>query len=560
MFDEYVKLAKSIAKGEELKRIADEIRELAERAKRGLEEGKAEALDLERDIRAKLSELIKKGISEEALELAKLFASIGEEILKDVAKRAFSKEFKRYDEILKELEKSGVLNVRTLTIRFNKIAKVIIDEMVEKRHHKSALSYCDGIKDELERGACVAYHYLMLNDFERAFEEFMRVARKVYGRHPCVETLIEVGERLAKLCKDEEERCKIMGTVGNLYLIMKKYDEAEANYKAILRYYYERMEKDRSYAKYVAGVLNNLGNLYFSKGDMKKAEECYTECLKIRMEENDEDGMVDVLLSLAEMYMAVENYENAEKCYHDALRIEMKRSKEDRDRLKNVASILNNLGFLYSRKGDAEKAERFYKEAIRIYGELSKEMPEMLRKLTTVLSNLSSLYMSSKNVEKAMEILDSLKDRWTSIPPDVRATFYFNLAKGLESKGDPRAAEFYLKAASLGFMIFRNYGVNAVNFMHCFDKAEQLGGEELKGDVKLMRFAIMKMYYGVRSKEIPEVKHGRRGEIIVKAFRGEPPSDFEVRDEVDMAAYILANELASYKEEPAPVSFDRAEG
>ncbi len=335
-----------------------------------------------------------------------------------------------------------------------------------------------------------------------------------------------------------------MGTLGNLYLITKKYEEAEAYYKAVLNYYVKKSKEDSSYSRFVAGVLNNLGNLYFAKGELDKAESTYTECLKVIMELEDEEGMIPILLSLGDLYMAKEDYDNAEKCFHDALRIELRKSKEDEGRMANVASIVNNMGYLYSRKGDIEKAEKFYKEAIRLFGDISKKNPEMLRNLVTALSNLSSLYMNSGNIDGAMEVLEAIKEHWDAIPPDVRATFYMNLARGLESKGDSKAAEFYLKAGALGFMVFRNYGITAINFMHCFDKAEQLGEEDLKGDAKLIKSVIMRMYYGVKS-ELPEVDScSERGKIIIRASNGEKIENIELKDEVDMAVYILANELS----------------
>ncbi len=549
MFEKYVEFARSILEkkeNEEIRKLVEEIEDLSNKAKKMLEdesEDVGDLIDIGPKIRENLRKILELVLSKEAFELARCLAVLNDGIAKDVAKEVYSQMFKSYPTLIDELTSMNILTERTLTLRFNEVAKEVFEDLEERDFHKLAIEYYEKLTDSFENRSYLAYHCLKAGEIDRAFELFMDTANKLYGRHPCIGTLIEVGEKLIKHMKDDDTRCRIIGTLGNLYLMSKKYNEAETNYRTVLNYYSKKIKEDPKYAKFVAGVLNNLGNLYFAKGELEKAESTYIECLRMKMDMNDEDGVVSILLSLADLYMAKEDYDNAEKCFHDALRIELRKSKEDRSKMTNVASIVNNLGFLYSRKGDLERAERFYKEAIRLYSELSKDNPEMLSNLTTVLSNLSSLYMSSGNIDEAMKVLEVIKEHWDAIPPDVKATFYLNLAKGLENRGDAKAAEFYLKAGALGFMIFRNYGITAVNFMHCLDKAEQLGDDKLKGDAKLIKSAIMKVYYGVKS-GLPEVSsYGKRGEILVKAQKGEVVN-IEINDEVDMVVYVLANELA----------------
>ncbi len=548
MFEEFVGFAKtvlSVRDDEEIRRVAEEIERISKDANEMLErieEDFEELLNVEPKLKGNVVRLLELALSDGAFDLAKCLAVLNGEVLKDVAEEVYSKRFENYGDLIEELKTFGVLEESDITFRLADAVRKSLDELAEAEHHELAVEYYERLPDSLENRAYLAYHCLKADKIDRALELFVETANKLYGRHPCVDILIDVGERLANRV-DEENRCRVLGTLGNLNLLIKKYDEAEAYYRTVLNYYRKRTEEKPEYLSFVVGVLNNLGNLYFAKGELERAESTYTECLKIAMDLEDEDRMVSVLLALGDLYMAKDDYENAEKCFHDALRIELKMSREDVGRKKNVAMIVNNLGYLYSRRGEYEKAERFYKEAVRLFGELSKDDREMLGNLAAALSNLSSLYMNTGNVEGAMEVLEAIRERWNEIPPDVRATFYVNLAKGLEKRGDPKAGEFYLKAGALGFMIFRNYGINAVNFMHCFDKAEQIGESKVRGDAKLMKSVIMKVYYGVKS-ELPEVENcSRRGELIIRALKGEKIDGIEIGDEVDMAAYVLANEL-----------------
>jgi tetratricopeptide (TPR) repeat protein len=556
MVKEYVDIARAILKkksDEEIEAIVREIEDIAERAEKLLqkiedtgEEELKELLEVEPRLRKNISKLLELSLSDLALELAKHLAVINGRIVKDVAKEVYSKKFQNYSELIDELADAGIISEDDFSIAISPIVKDVLEDFESEEHHKLAVEYYEKITKSLENLAELTYHCVKAGYTDKAIELFIDTANQIYGRHPCVSRLIEAGEKLLKFVEDDDTKCRILGTLGNLHLATKKYDEAEACYKAVLNYYLKKSKDDESYAKFVAGVLNNLGNLYYSKGEYKKAEDAYKECLKIRLEMEDEDGTALVLLTLADLYLSKDRYEDAEKCFHDALRIELKRSKTDKERLINVASIINNLGYLYKRMGDLDKAERFYKEAVRIYGDLAKERKEMLRNLITALNNLSSLYMSKGKVDDAMDILEEIKEHWDVIPPDLKATFYMLSARGLENKGDSKAAEFYFKAGALGFIVFRNFGVTPINFMHCLDKAEQLGEGSLKGDAKIIKAAIMKKYYGVKS-EFPQVDtYSSRGEAILKALKGEKV-DVSVEDEIDMATFILANELFSQK-------------
>ncbi|HIP25031.1 MAG TPA: tetratricopeptide repeat protein [Archaeoglobus profundus] len=522
--EEYLRFAKEILKKKRDKRIEEIVKEI-EKLKDGFIGHKL------RELMVKILEL---SISKTALDLARYLSVIDGLIVKNVAERVYSKKFPNYLELMNELICNSIVIDNGETITINKVIKDVLEED-KREYHEMAIEYYRNLPNSLDNLTELAYHYLKAGLIDNALNTFINTANMINIKHRCIDKLIMVGEKILRHV-ESDDKVRIIGTIGNLYMVSKKYNEAEDCYKTVLKYYIEKAEKDNSYLKFVAGVLNNLGNLYFSKGEFSKAEESYKECLKIRMEQNDEDGMVTVLLSLADLYIHYNNYENAEKCYYDALRIELKKN-----RLVNVASIVNNLGYLYRRMGKLDKAEKFYREAIRLYGELVKDKKDILNNLITALSNLSSLYMSMGKVDNATELLEEIKKYWDIMPIDLKATYYLILARSLESKNDPRAAEYYLKAGALGFILFRNYSVTVVNFMHCLDKAEQLGSEELKGDATIIKAAILKKYYGVR--DFPEVqKFSIRGEAIIKAMRGEDVK-IDVKDEIDMIVHVLINDL-----------------
>ncbi len=488
-----------------------------------------ELFRLESELKDIARRAIKELLSDRAFELIKRISVINYAILKDAAREVYP----HFEESLEELKNLGLVWEEDGYIFVNKEVQRILEDFETREYHKKAVEYYERLGTSLESLAEKSYHCLKAGDIEKSFKVFMDAANSIYGRHRCVERLIEVGEKLINKVK---ERDRVIGTLGNLYLIIKRYDEAESCYRAVLREYMKSNDER------IVGVLNNLANLYHAKGDFKKAEETYKECLRILLERNEEESMVNILISLSSLYMDLNRFDDSAKCLYDALRIEYKRSKTDKKRLFNVATLLNNLGYVYSRAKNFENAEKFYREAVKIYRELVKVDRDQLKNLMAVLNNLSSIYINTNRLDMASEMLKEVEDYWDEIPPDLKVKLYFIKAKTLErSDNKEEAIKYYFKAAALGFLIFRNLGTSAINFIHCFDKVEELGDDETKGDASIMKNAILKLYYGSRS-GIPNVKCGRLGKILLDALNG-IRKEIEIRDEIDMAVYVLTDEL-----------------
>ena len=517
----YEKLAEVLGAND----VLDYLRETEERVKKAIDRGERIEMDLdfEKRIRERLLEVLKDKFGE-GLKVLKELAVIDLPIDLEVAKDVYDVEK------IRDFIDLGLVEIRNNHIVIDSTLKDLVWENSES-HHRKALEYYSHFEDNLDIMAEKAYHHVMILDYDKAFDLFMRCANEIYGRHRCIEKLIFVGEKLVGKVKEED---RILGTLGNLYMVIKKYREAEHYYNRVLKLY---EENDRRYL----GVLLNLANLHYIKGDYKKAEEELKDLIA-KAYGRDEEITEKALLILSSLYMDLGDYEKAESCLMDVLRMEHSKAKRDRERMRAVASIVNNLGYVYSRAKDFEKAERFYKEALRIYNELND-----INGVTTALNNLSSLYLSTQNVDKAKEMI-SMLERVKSMPPDLKAKYYFLKAKVLEKEGKvDDAMNYYMKAGALGFLVFRNFGTNAINYMHAFDKAEEIAKslnlKEVAGDVFVLKSVIGKVYFGIK-KQIGNVECGERGKALLKALRRENV-DVEVRDEVDSAVYVMVRDLLS---------------
>ncbi|WP_457550033.1 tetratricopeptide repeat protein [Archaeoglobus sp.] len=502
--------------------ILNYIRDVESKVKEAIENDKAIEIDpdFERKIRDRLREIIECRFDKNSLNVLKSLAVLDLPIDVEVARKIYDlsalNDFIDLDLIEK---KNGYLIV-------DETLKDLMREDLED-YHRKALEYYSNFEDTLDVMTEKAYHHLMLKEFDRAFDYFMKTANQIYGRHRCVEKLIFIGEKLIGKVKEED---RLLGTLGNLYMVLKKYREAEHYYRRVMEIY------DESDEKYL-GVLLNIANLRYVKGDYKEAEELLKDCVSLAMDRNEEI-FERALLTLSSLYLDLNDYENAEKCLMDVLR--MVSSRKDEENLRRVAEILNNLGYIYSRSKNYEKAERFYKEALRIYNDLND-----VNGVTTVLNNLCSIYVTTQNYNKAKDVMSAI-EKVGDLPPDLKAKYHFLKGKILESDGKlEEAMTDYFKAGALGFVVFRNFGVNAINYMHALDKAEEiaekLGKNDVAGDIFVLKSAIGKIYFGIR-RTIVNVECGERGKNVLKVLKGKDAS-LKVEDEIDFAFYVLIQDV-----------------
>ena len=504
--------------------VADYIEEAEKKVKNAVEKGEDFEIDpdFEKKVRDRLKEIISEKFDNRSLEVLKSLSVIDIPIDIEIAKKIYDLDS------LKAFYDLGLIENRNGYLIIDPTLKDLIREDKEE-YHRKAIKYYENLDETIETKTEKAYHYLMIKDYAKAFEHFISTANEIYGRHRCVEKLIFIGEKLVGKVKEMD---RLLGTLGNLYMVLKKYREAEHYYKRVLEMY------KKSGDERILGVMLNLANLYYVRGEYKKAEESLKECLSLSLDKNEEITE-NALLILSSLYLDLNEFEKAESCLIDVLRIEHARAKKEPERLRSVASIVNNLGFVYSRSKNFEKAEKFYKEALRIYNELND-----VKGVVTALNNLCSVYITTENFEKAKEILRMLENI-SDIPPDLKAKYHFLKAKVLERERCEDALLHYAKAGALGFLVFRNFGMNAINYMHAFDKAEEvarkLGKEEFAGDMFVIKSVIGKVYFGVR-KEIGEVECGERGKVLLRALKGEDV-DVKVNDEIDSAVFVILRDF-----------------
>jgi tetratricopeptide (TPR) repeat protein len=317
-------------------------------------------------------------------------------------------------------------------------------------------------------------------------------------------TELELLAELGKSISDDlegHEKGKVLGTLGNIYYALHRLKEAEEAYLEALNVYLKLSEEDEGFLPYVVGCLYNLGNLYQVSRKFAEAEKAYTDALKVLGDVRN-DQRLAILTALGTMYAKLDMKEHAERCLVEAF--EMAKVKGD---ARLLGTLLNNLAVVYQRGGRKREAAMLLKMALDALERVGEDLG-----IAAVLQNLLP-YLDEDELRRVMERLESFEE----LPIDLKAKIAYFKARRAEEKGED-SAKHYMEAACLGFMAYRNFGFQSINFMHCLDKVIE-SDSELREDAVVLKKVILKYYYGSQKVEIDF--DSRVGRMIKAVLEGD---------------------------------------
>ena len=152
--------------------------------------------DFERKVRDRLREIIEVKFNENSLNVLKSLAVLDLPIDAEVAREIYDLS------ALNDFIDLGLIEKRNGYLIVDETLKDLVREDVED-YHRKALEYYSNFEDTLDVMTEKAYHHLMLKEFDRAFDYFMKTANQIYGRHRCVEKLIFIREKLMRNLSNE---------------------------------------------------------------------------------------------------------------------------------------------------------------------------------------------------------------------------------------------------------------------------------------------------------------------------------------------------------------------
>lgn len=265
------------------------------------------------------------------------------------------------------------------------------------------------------------------------YEEALTLSREIYGEYNLKTLeiynnygghlrnlgLYEKAEhilRKAVICagtvrgKEHPDYATTLVNLANLLRMMKQWQESEALfYQALALYKITIGEKHFIYA----GTMNNLGLLYYEKGNLERAKECLEHSLHIL--EGKEEYIIPyatTLHNLVDIYKKEGDVALAEETLKREIAIYKEQHYEG---TVLYAAALNSLGILYCEKKQYDKAESVMEESVEI---TRKHLGEASDAYKTSVKNLKMIKeeLQKQKVKNNHEILQETLREFSSAP------------------------------------------------------------------------------------------------------------------------------------------------
>ncbi len=195
--------------------------------------------------------------------------------------------------------------------------------------------------------------------------------------------------------RDDSEKVNLLNAVS-LHQYSNKSDFASAESSAEQA---KELAIKVGFSKGNAVSLNNLGNVYLSKGFYLKAIKAYTDALTIFRELKMKNEAATNLNNISLAYFYQSDYEKAVDFTLQSLRInEEILEGGDKNASKGVARCYLNLGNIYQGRNDNKSALEYYNKSILEY-----EKCGYIVGLADVFISLGSHYYYNNDFEKAIE-------------------------------------------------------------------------------------------------------------------------------------------------------------
>jgi tetratricopeptide (TPR) repeat protein len=218
---------------------------------------------------------------------------------------------------------------------------------------------------------------------------------------------------------DERGIASTVDDVGKLYWLRGDYPKALESTQRSLT-----MRRKLGDRRSIALSLNNLGLVYQDSGQFKLALDAFEQALRIRREIGD---LVGVSISLNNLGTVAQDQRDDKQALTLFLEAhEVAKETGDRNRL---ALVLTNLGETYNRLGDPAKAVHHLKQAEEIADELGDKMG-----LAEAVRGLGKAYLAQREYTKARECTARAVDIFRAVQSKVQ------LGVALRSLGEVMAA------------------------------------------------------------------------------------------------------------------------
>jgi tetratricopeptide (TPR) repeat protein len=257
-----------------------------------------------------------------------------------------------------------------------------------------------------------------------------------------------------------------LNTIGGVHLIMGDYDDALKVYERV-REMTERVSIND--AEWTAGVLYSIGEAYDGKANFSEAAFNFKQCVEVLKADHSSDhpAIAKALQRLGDATVKLNDLDGAGKHYSEALRIRRLNFNENL-----LAETLRSLGVLSRTRGDIEGAQELLQESLELWkkhgdkAECARTILEVgcCCRLEEQTGDATSVY------EKALETLDE--------SDNFRGIVYLALGHVSLSCGeDTEAVQYYERGYELLLACYGADDMKTGNASRCLGLAKYLLNE-----------------------------------------------------------------------------------
>ena len=235
---------------------------------------------------------------------------------------------------------------------------------------------------------------------------------------------------------EERENKIFMGrantTKGVSFAIVNEVDSAIVYYQKAMSIF-----NDIGYKTGMASILNNLGTIYYDRGDLQLALGIYMQAKNILVEMDDKYRTAQIQGNVGMVFADIGDHGRAIEEYNSSLKI----FEELKDK-KGIADTYNLIGVIYNNWGEYDLGVEYFNNSLKIYQELegnySNRIAVEFHNLGTSYSYLNKNDTALFYFEKCIGIRKEMDDQ------EGLASTYHNIGTIYEAKNELDSALYFL--------------------------------------------------------------------------------------------------------------------
>ncbi|MFH2142856.1 MAG: tetratricopeptide repeat protein [Bacteroidota bacterium] len=295
--------------------------------------------------------------------------------------------------------------------------------------------------------------------------------------------------------------------------------------------------------KCLAMLLNNIGYIYSTRGEIPRALEYYNKSLTIRKELGDKLGIAESLNNMGVIYDDQGYVIKALEYYNKSVSLYLEIGNKD-----GLAYSYNNLGATYYIQGDIPKALEYYHKSLNMQEELGNKQGMGL-----AINNIGIIYKNQGDIPKALEFFDKSLILKEEVGDKIgMAQTINNMAVIYRGQGDNiKALEYYQKSTNICEEIGNKTGmalsINNIGFIYKNQASEAKYKHDYAKSDSLIKIALEFFQKSLNIREGTGDKHGMAESLNAIGFLYKDEDNFYKALEYFQKSLNICEEIGDKK-------------